>query len=139
MSHLKRLGLAAGLALVAAVLNSLYLSAQTQPSLFVAVDEDVEAGEIVSDSMVRAVPIPGSEDRLRQYLIPYSDRNTVVGLPAGRDYAAGDVVFYRDLTPPKQRTRWEVIGPFRLISVNRAKRFGRSIVRAFRQQHHDSR
>ena len=118
MSHLKRLSLAGGLAVVAAILNSLYLSAQTRPSLYVAINADVQSGQIVTNSHVRAVPIPGDTERLKQSLIPYGERNVVVGLPASRDYVEGDVIFYRDLRTPEKRTRWEVIGPFRLISVN---------------------
>lgn len=118
MSHLKRLSLAGGLAIVAAILNSLYLAAQTRPSLYVAISADIQSGQIVTDSFVRAIPIPGDANRLKQSMIPYGERNVVVGLPASRDYLKGDVVFYRDLKPPEKRTRWEVLGPFRLISVN---------------------
>jgi len=118
MSHLSRLALAGGLALVTAVLNGLYLASQVQPAMFVAIAVDLDEGEEISEDHVRAVGIPGDPSRLRQSLIPYSERNTIIGLPASRTYLQGDVVFYRDLKPPQEQTRWEVIGPFRLISVN---------------------
>jgi hypothetical protein len=63
------------------------------------------------------VPVPGDVDTLSQSLIPYGSRAILFGVPSSRDYTAGDMVFQRDLQAPRELTKFEILGPFQLISV----------------------
>lgn len=117
MTHLMRLGVAACLAMGAATMNWLWLTAEKKPPMFVAVKSEVDAGtEFSSDNLV-AIPIPGEAGVLKKSFIPFANRAVLFGLAATREYRPGDVIFQRDIKPPKESTSWEVIGPFRLISV----------------------
>lgn len=125
MSHATKLSLAVGIALVAAVLNAMWLRAEKSPATFVAAGVDLPAGTEIDDSMLAAVPVPGDLERLRASLIPYANRAILFGLKTSRDYVRGDVFFQRDIQKPLEPARFEVLGPFRLISVGeRFKRPG---------------
>jgi hypothetical protein len=117
MSHTAKLSIAVVLALIAAGLNAMWLSAEKRPPTFVAVGINVPEGQEIVDEMLTSVPVPGDLDKLRESLIPYSGRATLYGRKASRNYTAGDVVFYRDLQAPQELSKFEVLGPFQLISV----------------------
>lgn len=117
MKHLMGLGLAGLLAIVAAGLNLFWISGLATPDEFVAVSSDVSIGDELGESDLVAVPIPGNRDSLRASFIPWRDRAILFGTAAMRDYVEGDVVFHRDILPPAESSQWEVIGPFKLISV----------------------
>lgn len=117
MSHVAKLSLAVVLALVAAALNALWLSAEKQPPLFVAASADLKAGDEITDAMLASVPVPGDPEELRASLIPYANRAILLGMKAPRTYTRGDVFFQRDIQAPLELTQFEVLGPFRLISV----------------------
>jgi hypothetical protein len=117
MSHVGKLSIAVVLALLAAGLNAMWLSAEKRPATFVAVAIDVKQGTPLSDELLSSVPVPGDSDKLRESLIPYGSRAILYGVKASRSYTAGDVVFQRDLQAPLELSKFEVLGPFRLISV----------------------
>ncbi len=117
MSHTAKLSIAVVLALIAAGLNAMWLSAEKRPPTFVAVGINVPEGQEIVDEMLTSVPVPGDLDKLRETLIPYSGRAILYGRKASRNYTAGDVVFYRDLQAPQELSKFEVLGPFQLISV----------------------
>lgn len=117
MSHVAKLSLAVALALVAAVLNAMWLRAEKQPTTFVAVNADVQHDQLFTDELLMGVPIPGDAERLSASLVPYSRRSLLYGLKASRDYIRGDMVFQRDIEAPRELSRFEVLGPFKLISV----------------------
>jgi hypothetical protein len=117
MSNVAKLSLAVVLALAAAGLNAVWLSAEKHPDEFVTSAVDVPAGEIITDEMLQAVPVPGDFDQLRASLIPFQNRAILLGLKASRDYVKGDVFFQRDLKAPQELAEFEVLGPFKLISV----------------------
>ena len=117
MSHVAKLSIAVVLALVAAGLNAMWLSAEKQPPLFVAAAADLPAGQEITDAMLSAVPVPGDIDRLRASLIPYASRAILLGLRTSRSYIRGDMFFQRDIQAPLELAQFEVLGPFRLISV----------------------
>jgi hypothetical protein len=50
-------------------------------------------------------------------LIPYANRAILLGLATSRAYTRGDMFFQRDIQAPLQLPEYEVLGPFRLISV----------------------
>jgi hypothetical protein len=117
MSHVAKLSIAVILALLAAGLNAMWLSAAKRPPTFTAVRIDVPQGQPITDEMLMSVPVPGDADELRQSLIPYASRAILFGVKASRDYTAGDIVFQRDLQAPLELTKFEILGPFKLISV----------------------
>jgi len=117
MSHTAKLSIAVVIALIAAGLNAMWLSAEKRPPTFVALNVDLPEGKEITDAMLRSVPVPGNPDKLRESLIPYGSRAILFGMKASRDYIAGDLVLQRDLQAPRELSKFEVLGPFQLISV----------------------
>jgi hypothetical protein len=117
MSHVVKLSIAVVLALAAAALNAMWLSAEKRPPLFVAAASELAVGEEITDAMLMSVPVPGDYNRLRASLIPYSGRAILLGRPTSRRYLRGDMFFQRDITAPLELKQFEVLGPFKLISV----------------------
>lgn len=117
MSHLGKFGISVVLGCLAAGLNWAWLAAEKSPPMFVAVRVDVRSGDKLTEDMLMAVPVPGAIAKLRLSLIPYNNRALVYGMPADRDYTAGDMLFQRDIHQPMEPPTWDVIGPFQIISV----------------------
>lgn len=117
MSNLTKLIIAVGLALGAAVLNAMWLSAEKHPTTYVAASTDIGGEDTITDEMLMAVAVPGNFDTLRQSLVPYENRAILYGLTPPRTYKPGDMFFQRDLKAPIELAQFEVLGPFRLISV----------------------
>jgi hypothetical protein len=117
MSHVAKLSIAVLIALLAAGLNAMWLSAAKRPPTFTAVSINLPQGQQITDDALMSVPVPGDAEKLRQSLVPYASRAILFGVPASRDYTAGDLVFQRDLQAPQELTKFDVLGPFRLISV----------------------
>ncbi len=117
MSHVAKLSIAVVLALAAAVMNAMWLSAEKRPPTFVAAKADIKAGQEIMDAMLTPIPVPGDVATLRVSLIPYANRAILLGLKASRPYSRGDIFFQRDIQAPLELAQFEVLGPFRLISV----------------------
>ncbi len=98
---LAKLSIAVLLALFAAGLNAMWLSAAKRPPTFIALSVDLPQGQQISDAVLTSVPVPGKADKLRESLIPYGSRAILFGLKASRDYTAGDMVFQRDIQAPR--------------------------------------
>ena len=101
MSHVAKLSIAVLIALLAAGLNAMWLSAAKRPPTFTAVSINLPQGQQITDDALMSVPVPGDAEKLRQSLVPYASRAILFGVPASRDYAAGDLVFQRDLQAPR--------------------------------------
>lgn len=117
MKHLLKIIAAVLLAVSAAALNFVWLSAKAKPPAFVAVKAAVAQGEVLGDELLESMPIPGRMDELRQSFIPYAERHILFGMTATRDYQPGDMVLYRDIQTQTEPTQFQHLGPFRLISV----------------------
>ncbi len=117
MSNVMKLTLAVVLALAAAALNAIWLSAEKHPPTYVAANADLQPGVVITDAILRPAPIPGDPERLRETLIPYGARATLLGLKTARPYIQGDMFFQSDIKAPLQLAKFEVLGPFKLISV----------------------
>lgn len=124
MKHLMGLGFALALGVVAAGMNWIWMSSLASPDEFVGIESDLEVGHELTDDDLIAVPVPGDSDDLRKSLIPYENRAILFGAKTTRDYTEGDVVFHRDIQPPPDSSQWDVVGPFKLISVG--EKFKRS-------------
>jgi hypothetical protein len=117
MGNVLKLLLAVVLALAAAGLNAVWLTAEKRPPEFVMANADLPAGQTITNEMLGSIPVPGKKDTLSTALIPYANRAILLGLKTSRDYHRGDVFFQRDITAPRQLAEFEVLGPFKLISV----------------------
>jgi hypothetical protein len=122
MSHVRKFGISILLGGLAAALNWMWLSAEKVPPMFVATSAEVLEGDILSDELLMAIPVPGNREQLRSALIPYENRSVLFGSAAPRPYLRGDVIFQRDLEVPNQRIRLQSIGPFQLVSVGSRKK-----------------
>src|SRR5882757_5324029 len=109
MSNVMKLSLAVGLALAAAALNAVWLSAEKHPHTFTAASMDVPPGETITDEMLSPVPVPGDFETLRKSLIPWENRAILFGLTASRKYVAGDMFFQRDMKAPIELAEFEVL------------------------------
>ncbi len=117
MKHLMGLGFAVLLGVIAAGLNWAWISGLATPDDYVAIKSDISIGEELDEEDLIAIPVPGKREDLRSAFIPWTDRAILFGATANRDYVAGDVVFHRDILAPAENSQWDVIGPFKLISV----------------------
>ncbi len=117
MKHLMGLGFAAVLGIVAAGLNWVWMSGLATPDDFVGTQAGISAGDEIGQDDLVPVPVPGDPADLSKSLIRWRDRAVLFGTKATRDYAEGDVVFHRDIQAPIEDSHWDVIGPFKLISV----------------------
>jgi hypothetical protein len=117
MNNVAKLSLAIVLALIAAVLNAMWLSAEKRPTMYVAASKKLPAGQAISDDMLAPVPVPGNPNELRKALIPYANRAILIGRPTSRAYLSGDMFFERDIKAPMELAKFDVLGPFKLISV----------------------
>lgn len=117
MNNVAKLSLAVVLALIAAALNAIWLSAEKRPTMYVAASTDLAAGQQISEAMLAPVPVPGNPDTLRASLIPYANRAILLGLKTSRIYIRGDMFFQRDIKAPLELASFDVLGPFKLISV----------------------
>jgi Flp pilus assembly protein CpaB len=97
------LAIAAGLGIVGAVCNWLYLQrlAGEQDNVYlVAVRDDVQLniGDTFEESDLEAVPIPASRaGNLVERAIGWDERDTVVGFHATRPYYGGEIILEEDL------------------------------------------
>jgi hypothetical protein len=117
MSNVMKLVLAVVLALAAAGLNALWLSAEKHPATYVAAAVDLPAGQAITAEAMTEVPVPGDPDKLRATLIPWASRATILGIKSTRPFIRGDVFFQSDIKAPLELAEFEVLGPFKLISV----------------------
>ncbi len=117
MSNLLKLTLALFLGIIAAGANWVWAASKARPAEFVVAKSQLKLGHTIGEEDLIAVPVPGDYERLKKTLIPYKNRALLFGAETVRAYEAGDVFFHRDIQPPTELSEWDVIGPFRLISV----------------------
>jgi hypothetical protein len=117
MSNVTKLSLAVVLALLAAALNALWLSAEKRPTTYVAAATHLQPGVEITNEMLAPVPVPGNPATLRAALIPYANRALLLGMKTSRTYIGGDMFFQRDIQAPLELAEFDVLGPFKLISV----------------------
>lgn len=117
MSNVIKLIFALFLGIVAAGANWLWVMSRVSPPEFVAAKTSIKVGRTIGEDDLIPVPVPGDKDQLKKTLIPYKNRALLFGTKAPRAYEPGDVFFQRDILPPNDESEWDVVGPFRLISV----------------------
>ena len=109
MNGVKWFALAGALGLFGAGLNWLYLSTKAKELESVAYigikpDAVVHPGDKLVEDKLVAVAIPkNAQGELPNFAILFSDRQTVIGVPAVRLYTGGELLLRQDLkTPPPQ-------------------------------------
>ena len=117
MSNLLKLLFALFLGLVAAGANWFWVSSKANPPTFVAANSTIKAGRKINEGDLISVPVPGDATELKKVLIPYKNRAILFGARASRAYEIGDIFFQRDIQPPAEKSQWQLIGPFRIVSV----------------------
>lgn len=117
MTYVLKLILALGLGTCAAGFNWVYMSSLAKPTMYVSVAGTIVAGQVIEEDDLQPVPVPGDDQQLVKSLVPFSSRSVLFGRRAARGYLDGDLVFSRDLVSDPALEKWDVIGPFELISV----------------------
>ena len=85
----------------AAAINAYLLSKKLEPSTFVMVKaKEVKQGDTFAADNLAKLELPNTHSGLKDALVPYDKRDLVLGQTAQRSYLAGDVIFWRDITPP---------------------------------------
>jgi hypothetical protein len=118
MNNLAKLGIALLLAIIAGVLNVVYLHLRERPTLYLALgDAPVKAGQPfpTEDNKYKPLPIPGGVVAPETTFIAWDNRAIVFGLRAKRDLDVGDPIFQGDIA--QAVPRYETLGPFKLLSV----------------------
>jgi hypothetical protein len=107
MKGVPGLMIAVGLGIVGAFCNWMYLAQMgkdLQLQDFVGINENVKinAGDKFTEVHFMKVSVPGNNvGNLDKVAVKWSDRATVVGLPATKSYSLGEILFWHDLrTPP---------------------------------------
>jgi hypothetical protein len=108
MSGWLKLAIPVGLGLAAMYLNYTAGTTRQEPSYFVQLGGDLKTGDkFTEDNMVMLV-IRGASENLKAAAIPWKDRSVLLNRECSRDLKKGDIVFWRDATPPPEEI---TIGP----------------------------
>jgi hypothetical protein len=121
MSGMMKFSIALLLALAAGVGNSIYLSSRSNVTSHrvLRFKTQVEPGDRIVRGMLESVPIAHTQDisadSLEKTFILRSRLEAILDLPAPRRFREGDLLLQQDFQV--DRARYEVLGPFLLVSV----------------------
>jgi len=107
MKGIQGLIVAAGLGLLAAALNYLYLSEQSRGFTgvnFIVVKSGVaiRPGDVINESHLDKISVPkASAENLKEAAYLWQDLNTVVGIKATREYKENELLFRSDYRTPR--------------------------------------
>lgn len=106
------------LAGAAAGLNMLYLASQ-KPSMtdYIRFARDVPQGELIRENQLEKIPLPQSAQNYNKSFIRWEDRYSLVETYAIREFTAGELPQHIDVGAVEILEKYELLGPFRLISV----------------------
>ena len=91
-----RLLIPLGLAILAATVNYMAMSALTRPITFVQVTQDLKYGEHFSEANLTPLEVPAAFENLGNSAVPWREHGILDGQPAMRNFTRGDIVFWRD-------------------------------------------
>ncbi|MBL8794120.1 MAG: hypothetical protein JNM56_09455 [Planctomycetia bacterium] len=100
MSSLMKLLVPILLGVAAGGLNWFVMTVKTSPRSFVAVSEDVKAGERFDEEKLKKLPVSGDVASLAETAVPWEHRAVLFDRTSHRDLMKGDVVLWRDSSPP---------------------------------------
>lgn len=97
MSYSLKLAIPIALAVIAAIVNTMVMSARVAPLRFVQATRDIAQGEVVIASDLAVLELPGPIGRkLKETAISYNEVGVLLKRRAQRDFFVGDIIFYRD-------------------------------------------
>jgi hypothetical protein len=115
-NSLLRLGIAVVLAVAAGLGNYLYMTMRTAPTKFVRFSKEVGLGEVIdNDTMLSEIAISGDASQLKKSLLPWDERENIVGQKASRVFEKDSLALKQDFLG--KGPQWRVLGPFKLLSV----------------------
>jgi hypothetical protein len=100
MNPMLKLAAPAALGLLASFINWTIIKGQISPHAFVVVRQQVGVGEKIEGSALASLEVPGDPERLRKTLIPYEDRDVIIGTQSGRKLHPNDLVLWQDVKRP---------------------------------------
>ncbi len=106
------------LAGAAAGLNMLYLVSQ-KPSMtdYIRFVRDVPQGELIRENQLEKISLPRTDQNYNKSFIPWEDRYSLVETHAIRAFTTGELPQHVDVGAVEVLEKYELLGPFRLISV----------------------
>ncbi len=117
-NYVIRVVLALALAILSAVANFFWLQSQKpQLSNYLAFATDVKKGKKIDPSDLKPISLP-KESNVNGVFLPYSNIGLLLGVNASRDYKANELVTNDVVTTTNEPPQYDVLGPFRLISVD---------------------
>jgi len=128
-SNLARFSIAFVLAVAAAILNVIWVWQKTPATeQYVVFTTDIDRGTIIDvNEHIAKIEIPVLEKKLSDVFVPYENRNSLSGWVATRSFQKGEMIRHVDFKPIDSLPEYEVLGPFRLISVG--SRFSQELAR----------
>jgi hypothetical protein len=100
MSSLMKLFVPILLGVAAGGINWFVMTVKTSPRSFVAVSEDVKAGERFDEDKLKKLPVSGDVASLSETAVPWEHRAVLLDRTSHRDLVKGDLVLWRDSSPP---------------------------------------
>ena len=113
------------LAVAAAVLNYIWMLYKApNMDVYVTYSENITQGYVITEEQLCPIQLPSKWDDhganksvYVKTLVPWADRFLLVDLKAVRDIKAGELAQQSDITVVDVLPEYDVLGPFRLISV----------------------
>src|SRR5690349_19332701 len=84
-------------AVIAAAANHRYLADRLETHAYVSINHELKAGQRVGASDVKLVQLSGDLTALDRVLVRWTDRGGVIGQALRKEYAAGELIVYRDI------------------------------------------
>jgi hypothetical protein len=100
MNPMLKLAAPAVLGALAGFLNWTIVRSQMAPHAFVVVRQQVKVGEKIEAVALARLEVPGDPERSRKTLIPYEDRDVIIGTRSQRELHPNDLVLWQDVQRP---------------------------------------
>lgn len=102
MSRWLKLGIPVGLGILAMFLNWMAGMSSLEPSYFVRINTDMRPGDKFSEENLSVLELRGPTGTLQATAIPWKDRSVLFNRECARELKKGDILFWRDATPPPE-------------------------------------
>lgn len=117
MKHIIRLLIALVIALIAAMLNWMWMSRERSYPEYVCVSEPIKEGERIDKNKLKPVQVKGDPEVLANLLVPWGQKELWYDRFASRDYHKDQPLFQRDMEESPTAREWDTLGPFMLVGV----------------------
>ena len=124
-NSLIRFGIAILLAAGAGIGNYVFMNKKQAPAKYVTFTKNINIGETLDANSLGEVEITGKSKDLTKGLIAGSEKSSLYGRKAHRAFSEGTLALQGDFE--RQGPEWQVLGPFKLLSVGERIREGKSL------------